>query len=576
MRRPLLTLAAAVLIAAPSPTAAQATGDTSIGFDDIAQDGVSVTNQYASLGVTFGSTSGFGVDLPGNGCGPPVTGSNPQDYDGEGRWIQPPRCGAAEFEYSGSTLSFSWPHQSVSVWALAVPGYAPTIRMTGYNSALDQVATTSQTLSDTYWTHVTLSTSGPAMSWLVIDTDQAGPVAEFVLDDLSYDAAASPISVSGAFSATTGSPFSGVVAHLIDGDTTAVASDYTATIDWGDGRSSAGSVVAAAGGGFDITGTHTYGTTAAAHDVRIHRAGDTQYTVHVSVTKTPGRVVDGTSTAFVAPAGSDQGPPPVARFTFVPDPPCQAEPIEFDASASTSGQPIVSYRWSFAFEYHFGSLTIEHYSGPFVSAGPTYLTAFSGNLEDVMGNEFDGAGVIRLRPVLATLTIVDAAGRTTSTQRKITYIDSDIYVHWQIIGGNDVGDNCPRRTRSSLSLAPPSFAINSAITTTPDARAANVALSCPAGSEQCFGLLALVRPSLRQGGMARAAGAVRAKLAVLGSSAFTLRPGQHQAIRVVLNRAARRLVLSGRLTRVELRLETLGPGGRAIIRTRIVQLRRGR
>src|SRR5205807_6756306 len=36
------------------------------------------------------------------------------------------------------------------------------------------------------------------------------------------------------------------------------AGDFTATIDWGDGSSSAGTVVAHLGGGFDVTGGHTY------------------------------------------------------------------------------------------------------------------------------------------------------------------------------------------------------------------------------------------------------------------------------------------------------------------------------
>ena len=38
----------------------------------------------------------------------------------------------------------------------------------------------------------------------------------------------------------------------------ATAADFTATIKWGDGKSSAGAVTAAAGGGFTVTGSHLY------------------------------------------------------------------------------------------------------------------------------------------------------------------------------------------------------------------------------------------------------------------------------------------------------------------------------
>jgi uncharacterized repeat protein (TIGR01451 family) len=52
----------------------------------------------------------------------------------------------------------------------------------------------------------------------------------------------------------TGVPFSAVVASFSDDDPAGTATDYTATIDWGDGHSSAGTI----SGGFDVNGSHTY------------------------------------------------------------------------------------------------------------------------------------------------------------------------------------------------------------------------------------------------------------------------------------------------------------------------------
>ncbi len=102
---------------------------------------------------------------------------------------------------------------------------------------------------------------------------------------MSTDNSAAPLNTTGgAFSAVAGSAFSGVVAHITDGDVTALASDYGVSLDWGDGQVSAGSVSAAPGGGFDIKGTHTY--TAVGSD-----------TVSWSVSKVNGRTASGTTTA---------------------------------------------------------------------------------------------------------------------------------------------------------------------------------------------------------------------------------------------------------------------------------------
>src|SRR6185437_6043063 len=67
-----------------------------------------------------------------------------------------------------------------------------------------------------------------------------------------------PLSATGT---TVTSPefttFTGVVATFTDADPNGTVSDYTATIDWGDGTTTAG-VVAAAGGGFNVSGSHAY------------------------------------------------------------------------------------------------------------------------------------------------------------------------------------------------------------------------------------------------------------------------------------------------------------------------------
>ncbi|HEY1591106.1 MAG TPA: hypothetical protein VGF81_04890 [Solirubrobacteraceae bacterium] len=67
-----------------------------------------------------------------------------------------------------------------------------------------------------------------------------------------------PITASGTpVSATEGQAFSGNVATFTDPDTSATASEYSATIDWGDGTTSTGTI-SGSGGSFTVAGSHTY------------------------------------------------------------------------------------------------------------------------------------------------------------------------------------------------------------------------------------------------------------------------------------------------------------------------------
>jgi hypothetical protein len=66
---------------------------------------------------------------------------------------------------------------------------------------------------------------------------------------------ATGLSITGTEGITTGTV---TVATFTDGNPTAAASDLTAAIDWGDGTSTAGTVVAQSGGGFAVEGSHSY------------------------------------------------------------------------------------------------------------------------------------------------------------------------------------------------------------------------------------------------------------------------------------------------------------------------------
>jgi hypothetical protein len=83
------------------------------------------------------------------------------------------------------------------------------------------------------------------------------------------------------------------VASFSDADPAGTASDYTATIHWGDGATSAGTI----GGHFTVTGTHTYASTGTK-------------TVSVTITDAGGASATATSTANIGnlPAISSVSP----------------------------------------------------------------------------------------------------------------------------------------------------------------------------------------------------------------------------------------------------------------------------
>jgi hypothetical protein len=71
------------------------------------------------------------------------------------------------------------------------------------------------------------------------------------------DAALSP-GTSLSLDAAPGVPLTAIVANFKDADPGGTVSDYTATITWGDGHTSPGTIAANSQGGFAVTGTNTY------------------------------------------------------------------------------------------------------------------------------------------------------------------------------------------------------------------------------------------------------------------------------------------------------------------------------
>ena len=340
----LVVLLPAVLLLA---SAAAATSATTLGFDGLA-GGTVVTNQYASDGITFGRASDYGLTLGNSDCGPPQVTADPTGARSAPNDATAPRCSTSDSSLVGTFAAFSFPRQAVSAYVGTAPGISGVKAiMIGYDSSGTFVAFTPQTtIGAGAHTPLSISSSSANIAYLAIYIEGVvGGGTPLLIDDLSIDNAAAPLTATGAaFSAVAGSPFSGVVGHISDGDPTATASDYGVSLEWGDGLSSAGSVAAASGGGFDVTGTHTY-------------TGTGSDAVTLAVTKVNGRtaIASGTATVTSPTTGppttttttsstTATTPPPLPQVSFsAPGGSRAGQTVDLVASSSRPGG---TYQWS--------------------------------------------------------------------------------------------------------------------------------------------------------------------------------------------------------------------------------------
>ena len=151
----------------------------------------------------------------------------------------------------GTLVDFSDPNSFASTSDFsAVINWGDGITSTGtigFDSALN-----SFTVSGSH-TYAQAGTYSPTVSI----QDQGGATAAATATAVVADA---PLTASGlTLLATEGSPFSGLVATFTDADPSAVASNFTALITWGDGHSSTGTIgYNAVQKTFTVSGSNTY------------------------------------------------------------------------------------------------------------------------------------------------------------------------------------------------------------------------------------------------------------------------------------------------------------------------------
>ena len=421
-----------------------------------------------------------------------------------------------------------------------------------------------------------------------------------------------PLSSSGiAIAGTAGRGLGAVVAHFGDGNPSAGASDFSAQIGWRDGTTTAGSVTPAAGGGFDVTGAHTYAA-----------AGG--YALHTTITDVGGSVTSTDSTAQVtAPAPPPPPPtlgPPVAQFTWAPTRPCSDGPVDFDASKSTGqGLRIIRYRWlsPFTFTGFFGPFTPP----PEVFTTPTGYRAYdlgAANATEIIGeaapdyrvtdHDPDGEPTfshaypafhveIINHPVNLTLQVVARDGETASITRRITFRDPRRYLviayqnRYPLGGGgpdfNDPigilnhGQACDSRTLvqkielSTLKLRPaaPLHHPSGLLDLSGASATVTVRIPCRYAQLGCDGILNLLSTNTRAQHSARRTPTARE----LGRVQFLARAGRRSArVAIKLNAYGSALARAHHLGGVKLTLLSAGSNGRPSTSTRAIIIVGGR
>jgi streptogramin lyase len=103
---------------------------------------------------------------------------------------------------------------------------------------------------------------------------------------------------------TEGQPFADTVATFTDSDPSSTAGSFTATIDWGDGTTSAGQVLEDASGKFYVSGTHTYAEEGAIIPVVVTIADDDR---HVTMASSTALVAEAPLLASAVPVSATEG-----------------------------------------------------------------------------------------------------------------------------------------------------------------------------------------------------------------------------------------------------------------------------
>ena len=201
-------------------------------------------------------------------------------------------------------------------------GATGTVTISGLPTDLSNVSGGTYTAAAGTWTgsaadfNALSFTAGDEGSFHLLISEASG--VQPVTSDEPYTLTVTDAALAAAgnaISGTEGASLTAAVAIFTDANPNALASDFTATINWGDNTSSTGTVVALNGGGFAVDGTHTYAEEGTYNStVTINDHGGSTATVSEAVTVADA-ALSATATAIAPTEGKSTGLVQVASFT---------------------------------------------------------------------------------------------------------------------------------------------------------------------------------------------------------------------------------------------------------------------
>ncbi|HET6881475.1 MAG TPA: CHRD domain-containing protein, partial [Pirellulales bacterium] len=223
---------------------------------------------------------GDGRDLLSGGSGPSSINGAKQDSILVG--------GTTNFDYSTQTLA-----QVMAEWS---SGDSFATRMAKLATYLN--ANTVQQVAGGDTVH-----SGNGNDWIFIN-------GKIFTTNQPQNVTGDPLTLAGAtITATAGTSFTGAVASFTSSNTAAVASDFMAVIDWGDGSVSIGTVTAN-GSGFNVVGSHTYAAAGAdTLEITLQDVGGDEAAINATATVIP--------SSGTPPSTSSNAPPLTPLQAFV-------------------------------------------------------------------------------------------------------------------------------------------------------------------------------------------------------------------------------------------------------------------
>ena len=136
---------------------------------------------------------------------------------------------------------------------------SPTTRVAAVPDCPNGCASSSWTISVPFDPHTYARPGSYAASFAGVLFGTVSTPATVTDDPLSISLSASPLSP------VVGATFSGAVAGFTDSNPLVQASEFTATINWGDGHATAGTITQALGQPFRVSGSHVYASVGSFH-----------------------------------------------------------------------------------------------------------------------------------------------------------------------------------------------------------------------------------------------------------------------------------------------------------------------